>query len=97
MPGAVTSAMDQKLPALRAGRFWPMPPRRPLVGGKGSAGRFTGVQAPAAGSYALGAIAGIRPATDQFIKVIVILIQDISDVNHVRYSRASAVELYLDG
>ena len=41
-------------PKAPAGRFWPMPPRRPLVGGKGSAGRFTGVQAPAAGSYALG-------------------------------------------
>ena len=34
MPGAVASPMGQKLPALRSGRFWPMPPRRPLMGGK---------------------------------------------------------------
>ena len=34
MPGAVASPMVQKLPALRSGRFWPMPPRRPLVGGR---------------------------------------------------------------
>ena len=27
-------------PKAPAGRFWPMPPRRPLMGGKGSAGRF---------------------------------------------------------
>ena len=41
-------------PKAPAGRFWPMPSRRPLVGGKGSASRFAGVRAPAAGSYALG-------------------------------------------
>jgi hypothetical protein len=34
------------------GRFWPMPPR-PRGGGEGSAGRFAGVSAPAAGSHVL--------------------------------------------
>ena len=56
-------------PKAPAGRFWPMPPRRPLVGGKGSAGHFAGVQAPAAGSYALGRHAGIKAGTKNGVRV----------------------------
>ena len=37
MPGGVASAMVQKL---ALARFWPMPPRRPLMCGKGGAGHF---------------------------------------------------------
>ena len=59
MPGAVAAAMGQKLPALRSGRFWPMPPRRPLTGG-GSVGYFDKLSAPAAGSYALGEMTILR-------------------------------------
>ena len=56
-------------------RFWPMPPRRPLVGGKGSAGRFAGVLAPAAGSYALGDRSPLK-AIRLIGKVPIIMIDD---------------------
>ena len=37
-----------------------MPPRRPLVGGKGSADRFAGVPAPAAQAHSLGKMTAIK-------------------------------------
>ena len=47
-------------PKAPAGRFWPMPPRRPLMGGEEGAGHFAGVLAPAAESYALGNMTAIK-------------------------------------